>query len=187
VYLYILKKSLFFSLVYSIVIASKFTSDIFYANSRYAKVGGIPLRELNQLELEFLFLIDFQLHIKLEDLQDYADQLLLHAMSLPTAAAAAAAAATAEKSSTTVVLRQEEHTSATTTTTNSILINKTNTTNTIASNITLPLTPPYKPTIEQEKASCSSRKRILHFHPYQKEQTAKKRLGLVSPKEDEAL
>ncbi|KAI8380176.1 cyclin PHO80-like protein, partial [Blakeslea trispora] len=58
-------------LITSVVVASKFTSDIFYANTRYAKVGGLPLLELNQLELEFLFLIDFQLHVQLEDLQAY--------------------------------------------------------------------------------------------------------------------
>ncbi|KAI8373417.1 cyclin-domain-containing protein [Choanephora cucurbitarum] len=70
-------------LITSVVVASKFTSDIFYANTRYAKVGGLPLLELNQLELEFLFLIDFQLHVQLEDLQAYANQLLTHALSTP--------------------------------------------------------------------------------------------------------
>lgn len=39
-------------------------------------MGGLPLQELNRLELEFLYLIQFQLHIKLKDLQEYADQLL---------------------------------------------------------------------------------------------------------------
>ncbi|KAG1452911.1 hypothetical protein G6F56_007700 [Rhizopus delemar] len=66
----------------SIVIASKFTSDIFYSNSRYAKVGGITLQELNQLELQFLFSVGFRLHVTLEDLQEYADQLLSHAITL---------------------------------------------------------------------------------------------------------
>lgn len=34
------------------------------------------MQELNRLELEFLYLIQFQLHITLKDLQEYADQLL---------------------------------------------------------------------------------------------------------------
>ncbi|KAI0722026.1 cyclin-domain-containing protein, partial [Cerioporus squamosus] len=34
-----------------VTVASKFFSDVFYTNSRYAKVGGLPLTELNQLEL----------------------------------------------------------------------------------------------------------------------------------------
>ncbi|KAI9283192.1 cyclin-domain-containing protein [Sporodiniella umbellata] len=66
-------------LIASILIASKFTSDTFYSNRRYAKVGGVSLQELNQLELQFLFSVGFQLRITLEDLQEYADQLLLHA------------------------------------------------------------------------------------------------------------
>ncbi|OBZ85848.1 PHO85 cyclin-7 [Choanephora cucurbitarum] len=69
-------------LITSIVVASKFTSDVFYPNTRYAKVGGIPLGELNQLELEFLFLCNFDLHVKLEDMQAYGDQLLTHALTM---------------------------------------------------------------------------------------------------------
>ncbi|KAG1450168.1 hypothetical protein G6F46_003291 [Rhizopus delemar] len=68
-------------LITSLVIASKFTSDVFYSNSRYAKVGGIPLQELNQLEIQFLFFLDFQLYVTLEDLQGYANQLLSHAVN----------------------------------------------------------------------------------------------------------
>lgn len=45
--------------------------------STYAQVGGLPLNELNQLELQFLLLNDFQLTISLDELQRYADYLLL--------------------------------------------------------------------------------------------------------------
>ncbi|KAI8063999.1 cyclin-domain-containing protein [Thamnidium elegans] len=143
---------------YSLVVASKFTSDIFYANSRYAKVGGIPLRELNQLELEFLFLIDFQLHIKLPDLQDYADQLLSHAMSLPNPITL--------QYHTSIISYNLPSTSTTTTTTT----NNRPTTNPIV----MPLTPPY-PTIEEKSKKIS-------YHPYKRPHT-KNRLGLVSPKD----
>ncbi|PWN21894.1 cyclin-domain-containing protein [Microstroma glucosiphilum] len=61
-----------------ITVASKFFSDIFYTNSRYAKVGGLPVHELNQLELQFLLLNDFHLVIPLDELQRYADQLLVY-------------------------------------------------------------------------------------------------------------
>ncbi|KAG2200647.1 hypothetical protein INT47_005803 [Mucor saturninus] len=133
-------------LITSIVVASKFTSDIFYANSRYAKVGGIPLRELNQLELEFLFLIDFQLHVTLENLQAYADQLLSHAMSLPNP----------------ITLQQN--------TTIHHYIHHPNPNISIVA----PLTPPYNPTPITMKRKSS----------YQPHTTKKRRLGLVSPKED---
>jgi hypothetical protein len=61
-----------------VTVASKFFSDVFYTNSRYAKVGGLPPHELNQLELQFLLLNDFRLTIPLEEMQRYADQLLMY-------------------------------------------------------------------------------------------------------------
>ncbi|KAH8922474.1 cyclin-domain-containing protein [Atractiella rhizophila] len=61
-----------------VTVASKFFSDVFYTNSRYAKVGGLPLHELNQLELQFLLLNDFNLMIPLDEMQRYADQLLVY-------------------------------------------------------------------------------------------------------------
>src|SRR5689334_8821517 len=48
-------------LIAGVTVASKFFSDVFYTNSRYAKVGGLPQTELNQLELHFLLLNDFRL------------------------------------------------------------------------------------------------------------------------------
>lgn len=63
-------------IISGITVASKFFSDIFYKNSRYAKVGGLPLDELNHLELQFLLLLDFKLLIQIEELQRYADLLL---------------------------------------------------------------------------------------------------------------
>ncbi|KAF8189757.1 cyclin-domain-containing protein [Pholiota molesta] len=64
-----------------VTVASKFFSDVFYTNSRYAKVGGLPLSELNQLELQFLLLNDFRLVITSTEMQHYAEQLLLFARS----------------------------------------------------------------------------------------------------------
>ncbi|GME65087.1 cyclin-dependent protein kinase complex component [Neofusicoccum parvum] len=56
--------------------ASKFFSDIFYTNSRYAKVGGLPLVELNHLELQFLLLNDFRLAVPLEEMEAYGTMLV---------------------------------------------------------------------------------------------------------------
>ncbi|KAK0231233.1 cyclin-domain-containing protein [Armillaria fumosa] len=60
-----------------VTVASKFFSDVFYTNSRYAKVGGLPLAELNQLELQFLLLNDFRLVIPGDEMQRYAEQLII--------------------------------------------------------------------------------------------------------------
>jgi hypothetical protein len=43
-------------LISAVMVATKFYSDVFYTNSHYAKVGGLSVIELNQLELEFLFM-----------------------------------------------------------------------------------------------------------------------------------
>ncbi|KAF9935246.1 hypothetical protein BGZ67_003464 [Mortierella alpina] len=56
-------------LITCLMVAAKFTSDHFYSNVRYAKVGGLSLLELNQLELEFLFTTRFELNVKVEEIQ----------------------------------------------------------------------------------------------------------------------
>jgi hypothetical protein len=89
-----------------VTVASKFFSDVFYTNSRYAKVrlpplffsrlpflelmlwrryqvGGLPQAELNQLELQFLLLNDFRLVIHRDEMQYYAEQLLSFSQSHP--------------------------------------------------------------------------------------------------------
>ncbi|KAJ5121232.1 uncharacterized protein N7515_009193 [Penicillium bovifimosum] len=60
----------------AVTCASKFFSDVFYTNSRYAKVGGLPLAELNHLELQFLLLNDFRLAITVEELESYGTMLV---------------------------------------------------------------------------------------------------------------
>ncbi|KAH9816081.1 cyclin-domain-containing protein [Melampsora americana] len=55
----------------AVTVSSKFLCDSFYANSRYAKVGGIGLVEMNLLEREFLIAIDYRLITTGEDLNRY--------------------------------------------------------------------------------------------------------------------
>ncbi|PVZ98474.1 hypothetical protein BB558_005505 [Smittium angustum] len=47
----------------AVVVSSKLYSDVFYTNTRYAKVGGLSIRELNGLELYFLGLFDYNMFI----------------------------------------------------------------------------------------------------------------------------
>lgn len=51
-------------LLTAIVIAIKFNEDDYFANSFYAKVGGISNEELNSLEYEFLVICNFSMTIK---------------------------------------------------------------------------------------------------------------------------
>lgn len=62
-------------IIAAVTVSTKFFSDFFYSNSRYARVGGISLQELNRLELQFLILCDFELIISIEELQRYGDLL----------------------------------------------------------------------------------------------------------------
>ncbi|OAD76979.1 cyclin, partial [Phycomyces blakesleeanus NRRL 1555(-)] len=63
-------------IITGVMIATKFFSDIFYTNARYAKVGGIDLSELNRLEVEFLTLNSFNMMVSVSELQRYGDSLL---------------------------------------------------------------------------------------------------------------
>eukprot|EP00465_Bigelowiella_longifila_P001814 CAMPEP_0185253778 /NCGR_PEP_ID=MMETSP1359-20130426/2380_1 /TAXON_ID=552665 /ORGANISM="Bigelowiella longifila, Strain CCMP242" /LENGTH=336 /DNA_ID=CAMNT_0027836199 /DNA_START=46 /DNA_END=1056 /DNA_ORIENTATION=- len=70
--------------VTAIVVAAKFSSDFFFKNSFYAKVGGISTPELNELELEFLFRIHFVLFVKEETFKQYHAHLMMYANNTST-------------------------------------------------------------------------------------------------------
>ncbi|KAJ3416842.1 60S ribosomal protein L18 [Chytridiales sp. JEL 0842] len=53
-------------LIAGIMVSVKFLSDVFFTNSHMAKVGGLPLQELNQLEVEFLKLCDYNLTMQVQ-------------------------------------------------------------------------------------------------------------------------
>lgn len=58
-------------LITAATVAAKGLSDSFWTNSLYAKVGGVSLRELALLELEFLRKLDWRIVPKPEVLVDY--------------------------------------------------------------------------------------------------------------------
>ncbi|OZJ05358.1 hypothetical protein BZG36_01533 [Bifiguratus adelaidae] len=60
-------------IISGVMVSAKFFSDVFFTNSRYAKVGGLPVGELNTLEVEFLALNDFSLYISVPELQAWGD------------------------------------------------------------------------------------------------------------------
>ena len=62
-------------IIAGITVSTKFFSDFFYSNSRYGRVGGISLKEMNHLELQFLVLCDFELLISVEEMERYANLL----------------------------------------------------------------------------------------------------------------
>eukprot|EP01098_Paradermamoeba_levis_P009536 TRINITY_DN3986_c0_g1_i1.p1 TRINITY_DN3986_c0_g1~~TRINITY_DN3986_c0_g1_i1.p1 ORF type:complete len:196 (+),score=18.27 TRINITY_DN3986_c0_g1_i1:178-765(+) len=68
-------------LLTSVMLASKYFDDAFYNNSYYARVGGITPNEINMLELEFLFLINFSLNVTPETFNSYHSLLEKHMSS----------------------------------------------------------------------------------------------------------
>ena len=63
-------------LIASATVASKGLSDSFWTNSTYARVGGVSLKELALLELEFLWRIEWRIVPKPEVLVDYYRSLV---------------------------------------------------------------------------------------------------------------
>ena len=58
--------------------AAKFYDDSFFNNELYARVGGVSVDELNDLELEFVFLVSFSLVISPEEYQKIHNELFRH-------------------------------------------------------------------------------------------------------------
>jgi len=50
----------------SVMIAEKYLDDESLDNSYYCRVGGLSLKEINELEREFLLMINFNLHVENE-------------------------------------------------------------------------------------------------------------------------
>jgi hypothetical protein len=65
-------------IITSVMLAAKFFDDQYFNNAYYAKVGGVPCSEMNSLELEFLFSINFSLHVPGEVYNRYRAELSAH-------------------------------------------------------------------------------------------------------------
>uniref|UniRef100_A0A7S2X8Q9 Cyclin n=1 Tax=Lotharella oceanica TaxID=641309 RepID=A0A7S2X8Q9_9EUKA len=55
----------------AITVASKFMDDHYHSNATLARIGGTSGKELNQLELEFVFSLRFELHVSPECFSAY--------------------------------------------------------------------------------------------------------------------
>lgn len=79
-------------LITSVLVAAKFHDDRYYDNARWAQIGGITLAELNNLELEFLFAMGFDMGVSVEEHDRYAREVCRHAFAPPAPEAAPVAA-----------------------------------------------------------------------------------------------
>ncbi len=65
-------------IITSVMLGAKFFDDQYFNNAYYAKVGGVPCPEMNSLELEFLFSINFSLQVSGEVYNRYRGELATH-------------------------------------------------------------------------------------------------------------
>ncbi|XP_066350211.1 cyclin-P4-1-like [Miscanthus floridulus] len=80
-------------LITAVLAAVKFMDDVCYNNAYFARVGGISLAEMNYLEVDFLFAVEFDLNVSPETFGHYcavlrAEMLYLELEGPPPAAAA---------------------------------------------------------------------------------------------------
>jgi len=66
----------------AVLLAAKFFDDAYYNNAYYAKVGGVLVSEMNSLEVEFLFRINFSLRVLPDVFEKYHAELVAHAAAL---------------------------------------------------------------------------------------------------------
>jgi hypothetical protein len=60
--------------VCALLTVHKYYSDAFYLNSVISEACGIPLKELNYLELEFINLLDFNLTVTRQEFQTHLEE-----------------------------------------------------------------------------------------------------------------
>mmetsp|Transcript_39440 Transcript_39440/g.92400 ORF Transcript_39440/g.92400 Transcript_39440/m.92400 type:complete len:226 (+) Transcript_39440:61-738(+) len=62
-------------LAVSTVVAAKIQDDLFFSNAHYARVCGLTLRELNNLEVHFISLLRWKLHVPVSEYREYLNMV----------------------------------------------------------------------------------------------------------------
>ena len=70
-------------LITSIMLAAKYFDDQYFNNAFYARIGGLSPSEMNSLETEFLFLINFSLFVSTDTFKQYFLELCKHTLNSP--------------------------------------------------------------------------------------------------------
>ena len=58
------------------MLAAKYLDDFYYTNEFYARVGGIPLQDINKLELFIMESFDFSIHITQKEFISYLRRIV---------------------------------------------------------------------------------------------------------------
>ena len=62
-------------MITAVVVATKYYDDFYFKNTFYAKLGGIQTQLLNEMEEEFLHMLNFNCFIKESTLKSYLERL----------------------------------------------------------------------------------------------------------------
>lgn len=63
-------------IITTVMAAAKFFDDQYFNNSYYGKIGGVTCKEINLLEIEFLFMINFNLFVTAHEYKTYNERLM---------------------------------------------------------------------------------------------------------------
>jgi len=69
-------------MITSIMLGAKFFDDRYHNNAHFGKIGGVSCREMNMLEIEFLFLINFNLFVERGAYETYNKRLMIFDQSV---------------------------------------------------------------------------------------------------------
>lgn len=62
----------------AILLTAKFYNDVFYNNLHLANIAGLPLNDLNEIEIQFLATIDYCIFISPEEYERFSLGLDTH-------------------------------------------------------------------------------------------------------------
>jgi len=62
----------------AVMTGAKFFDDQYFNNSYYGKIGGVSCKEINLLEVEFLFMLNFNLFVTSQEYETYNHRLMYH-------------------------------------------------------------------------------------------------------------
>jgi len=68
-------------MITSIMVSAKFFNDKYFNNAYFGRVGGVSCKEMGLLEIEFLFMLNFNLYVERELFEVYYRRLLGHSHS----------------------------------------------------------------------------------------------------------
>lgn len=69
-------------MITSVMLGAKYFDDQYYNNAHFGKVGGVSCKEINLLEIEFVFMINFNLYVETDLYETYSKRLESHAQPI---------------------------------------------------------------------------------------------------------